>query len=418
MRSAEKICAVMLALFFWHGGISISGLAQDADTDVPHEEQIFELRILDGESRGFLSSAEVWLRGRGENEWSLAGKTTNGVVCFDTSEIPEFELMVKEEQFSTYRSVRLHAAALGGELVIEMSRHPIVCARLIAPFPEMAATFLIGPERQTPLYLGPPYNIADGSFEETGRFFIELNPAASAVVVVHNIGFACIPIAACFEGMEITLQPWQTLRGRLLKNGKPAANEKIVATRLELPYASIQLAGENFIAETDAAGRFIFDHTIPSGRVTLVAFEQIQKTFAVPEGKTTEINFDCVGKEIDGSLSYVGPERIDWSVSRTYLFACCAAPEPQAFDNPPDDRDDEECYGLDTNSNGTFGAPMIPPGSYKLLLTCAAIEDAVEPPDQPRPMLTFSGNIVVSAGEKPEKFHVMLTKEEQTIDEP
>jgi hypothetical protein len=100
------------------------------------------------------------------------------------------------------------------------------------------------------------------------------------------------------------------------------------------------------------------------------------------------------------------------------LFACCAAPELQALDNPSDDRDDEECYGLDTNSNGTFGAPMIPPGSYKLLLTCAAIEDAVEHPDQPRPMLTFSGNIVVSAGEKPEKFHVMLTKEEQTIDEP
>jgi hypothetical protein len=326
--------------------------------------------------------------------------------------------MVKAEEFSTYRSVRLHATALDGEMAIEMSRHPIVCARLIAPLPEMAARFLIGSERQTPLYLGPPFNLGDGSFDETGRFFIELDPTASAAVIAHNVGFACIPIEACFEGMEVTLQPWQTVRGRLLKNGKPAANEKVVATCLQLPYASIRLAGENFVTQTDTAGRFIFDHTLPSGRLTLVAFEQIEKTFAIPEGKTTDVIFNCVGKEIEGALIYVGPEQIDWSAAHCCLIACRAAPEPQALDNLPGADDDEECYGLDIDSHGMFTAPLIPQGSYKALLTCVAIENALEPSGQPGQILTFSGNIVVSAGERPEKFHVMLTKEEQGIDEP
>jgi hypothetical protein len=220
MRSAGKILRVVCAAFFLQRCLPADGLAQEEQTDVPHEEQIFELRILDGESRGFVRSADVWLRPRGESEWIAIGNTTNGFVWFDTSRIPEFELMVKAEEFSTYRSVRLHAAALDDEMIIEMSRHPIVCARLIAPLPEMAASFLIGPERETPIYRGPPDNFADGSFEETGRFFVELDPAASAIVVIHNIGVACIPIAACFENMEVTLQPVANLAGSVAQKWK------------------------------------------------------------------------------------------------------------------------------------------------------------------------------------------------------
>jgi hypothetical protein len=186
---------------------------------------------------------------------------------------------------------------------------------------------------------------------------------------------------------------------------------------VELPYASIQLAGENFTVETDTNGRFVFNQTAPSGRVTLVAFEQIEKTFAIRETKPTEIIFDCAGKEIEGSLRYAGPEQIDWNVCRAVLFACRAPRELQPFDNLPDENEEEEWYTIETGANGAFGAPMIPPGNYKLVLTCA-IENTVENGHDPGHLLTFSGSIVVGAGETPEKFHVMLTKEEQPIDDP
>jgi hypothetical protein len=204
----------------------------------------------------------------------------------------------------------------------------------------------------------------------------------------------------------------------LLKNGKPAANEKVIATRVELPYASIHLAGENFTVETDKGGRFLFDHTLPSGRVTLVAFDQIQKNVSVRAGITTDITFDCAGKEIKGSLMYAGPEQIDWSAGHILLLAHKAAQPAPALDNLPDDTEDEECYAVEIDSDGTFSAPMIPPGNYKLSLRCGVVPDAVKSTHLAVQPLTFSGNIVVSAGEKPEKFHVMLTKEEQTIDEP
>ena len=74
MRSAGKILGVVCAAFFLQRCVPADGLAQEEQTDVPHEEQIFELRILDGESRGLVRSAEVWF-GREGNE-KRRGDTT------------------------------------------------------------------------------------------------------------------------------------------------------------------------------------------------------------------------------------------------------------------------------------------------------------------------------------------------------
>src|SRR5213075_37687 len=110
---------------------------------------------------------------------------------------------------------------------------------------------------------------------------------------------------------------------------------------------TLRLAGENFTVETDAEGQFTFNQTLPPGRVTLVAFDQIQKCFVVRAGKPAEVIFDCVGKEVEGALTYAGPEEIDWSTGRIVLLACRGAQAPAALDNLPCDVEDEECYSIE-----------------------------------------------------------------------
>ena len=415
MWSLARICVAVFA-----AALLQSTMAQEIEGDEPkaQHEPAVKLTVLEPVSGEPVRNAEVWFRPHGSGAWIAAGKATNGIMSIDTAKYgeTEIELMIKTGDGAAARTTRSRSATWG-EVSITMPQNPTISARLVAPFPELAATLLVGPERAPSLFRECDSLRANDTCDAAGVFIIERDPDVSAVIVDHDLGYACIPIAGCFDGMEVTLQPWRTLRGQLLKNGKPAPHETVSAASAAFPCARLPLAGESFTVETDVNGRFAFDQMLPAGDVSLVAFGQIQRTFPVKMGKPTEVVFDCTGKEIEGALSYTGPEEIDWNVARAMLLACRGAREAVALDNVADDTDEEESYAVEIGPEGTFSGKLIPAGEYFMIVMCSVIGSRNEE-QQGSQLLTFSGNIEVSPGTGQEKFHVMLTKEESTIDEP
>lgn len=367
--------------------------------------KVINVEVVDSVSHKRVTDAEVWWRPVGEIYWGKSQVATNGILPLTVGNAAELELIVQSSNYPTYRSPKLQVASLKGRFEVQMFNSGEIRGKLHAPYPELARVFFIAPTMQGGIeFNDDARRTRYRSCDSDGTFRIDPWAGATALVFVHDFGLACVPLVACGEDVEVTLQPWQRLRGTLLKNGKPAAKEKVTATRVQLPFATVPLDSHCFTVETDKDGRFVFER-IPAGQVELVALEQIKRPFTVQQGLTTEIVFDCRGKEVAGRLRY--SQALDWAPEHT---TAGLMREPTGLelnlglDLPPTD---EECqrnyYQLDVAPDGTFARALIPVGDYTVV---------VSNDTDPNHWLNLNAKIRVLDVEEPQRFEIVLRDEE------
>ncbi len=109
-----------------------------------------------------------------------------------------------------------------------------------------------------------PQTITDAA----GQFSIRLKPNTESLVVVHEVGFALVPVAQAKRAM-ILLQPWGAIEGTVLTAGQPAAGQQVFL-HAWLPDSDAQLwpVALDTTVTSDARGRFRFNH-VPPGPVAL-----------------------------------------------------------------------------------------------------------------------------------------------------
>ena len=103
--------------------------------------------------------------------------------------------------------------------------------------------------------------------DEQGRFEFAPKLGCGEIVASHSSGFARLAIATLPAQVEIKIQPWAAIHGRLVKQGKPVAGEDIdivFADTLNMQRRRIYLSR----GRTDSEGYFKIEY-LPAGKLQL-----------------------------------------------------------------------------------------------------------------------------------------------------
>jgi len=181
----------------------------------------------------------------------------------------------------------------------------------------------------------------DGSIVRSGadgRFTLPMYVNAQTVIVVHDQGFAQVPVAELKRSPNITLQPWGKVEGTLRLGHHAAANEMVVLSdspiRLE-KMRSVTPGGTNgfaftntspatfeppiydfndFQARADEAGNFIITY-VPPGEHTLAKLVPIGNgsrrhqrlgNIVVKPGETLRVSYGGDERTVSGKVTVAG----------------------------------------------------------------------------------------------------------------
>ena len=110
--------------------------------------------------------------------------------------------------------------------------------------------------------------------DEQGQFLLPEDDSVQAVVIVHTDGFASLAPGELRKAGVARLDAWATVRGVLLKNGQPLANEELGLTGNYGSNNPITLDGRAFRAVTDSDGKFEFAKA-PPGPLRILRFQSV-----------------------------------------------------------------------------------------------------------------------------------------------
>lgn len=216
-----------------------------------------------------------------------------------------------------------------------------------------------------------------------GSFATVAPPAATAIVVVHELGCGSAPIIGWTNGTAIQLRPWVSLRGRMIINGKPAANRLIAAVLCRFLNGNARFYLRNFDATTDAEGRFVFER-LPPGVIDVVqkvelagggqAFSHWSSFVADASLPATDVVYDSEGRDLSGTLIDNKGQPVDWRglIIDGRLLPTKSSPALDEFaplaggapGRPP------QYFVVSIKADGKFSAEAIPPGEYNLQVNC------------------------------------------------
>ncbi len=243
--------------------------------------------------------------------------------------------------------------------------------------------------------------------DEAGKFSLAAATAPQGLIVIHQLGYAEITLAAVEANGTITLQPWGRVEGKLMLDSQPVANERIVVGNDVVRYDD---AGRRFRfmyfyfeAKTDSAGKFSFDKVPPGQcnvfrqtRISHNGFESHDTPIVVNAGRVTQVVLGGTGRPIVGKAILAGtngtidwknvpvqlrlkiadepgsrPERADFSSNEAYIAAAEHFFEAYRA---------QRRFGTFCDSNGSFRLSDIPAGTYKLEITLRGFKpDSVGP---------------------------------------
>ncbi len=229
-----------------------------------------------------------------------------------------------------------------------------------------------------------------------GRFAFPPQEPPYTIVVLHDAGFAerTIRGADAPPAAELTVRPWGRIEGTFRIGSRPAARQKLKLdyskpgdTPETLPWWS----GE---AETDDAGRFVFERVLPGdvtvGRPVLLKDRGSSQTWGqshvthvdVAPGETVRPTIGGTGRPVIGKVTapagIAGP--IDWTFSNNSLIP--KEPTPVGFlsrlagGKKSPRRAGGGCT-VKLEADGTFRAEDVEAGAYTLLIVLN------EPPRDP-----------------------------------
>jgi hypothetical protein len=228
--------------------------------------------------------------------------------------------------------------------------------------------------------------------DPAGHFAFPFDPAPKLVAAVHPQGFGRVQLNATNRNVSIVLQPWGRIEGTLkLRDGKNAGRQ-INLSAISNPYSrqGISLDFGTFSAKTDEHGNFTFDQ-VPPGDFNLDLFIGFGIPFShqtpveVLAGETQKVQIGGTGRMVSGRFVFSDANRaIDWPKQAWYAhIATKLPPLPVPAGLKPAERQkwQEEyyqsaegqartrasrSYSLTLESDGSFTAEDVPPGSYEL----------------------------------------------------
>ncbi|MGN6543727.1 MAG: redoxin family protein, partial [Aureliella sp.] len=247
-------------------------------------------------------------------------------------------------------------------------------------------------------------NSSDGSrlvsarTDDQGRFTWRAQFEPLLIHVIHKQGFAERELGVDEQPGTIQLQPWASIRGRLIQSGKPVANERIEFWPQKRRTSDQPRFEEQYYAITDADGRFEFERLPPiagSVRAYLGPWQDspLQSSQSVPvalrPGEQLDIELGGSGTHITGQVVPTGRggAELDEGYSLNYLIArrpgIPVPPELLApeFDiqHPLDERSlstlsgnpwlhSKDNYFVKLSPEGDLNVHGVPAGEYDLVI--------------------------------------------------
>jgi hypothetical protein len=222
--------------------------------------------------------------------------------------------------------------------------------------------------------------------DDLGRFQFQPQREPEAIYVAHELGFAEVGLAAAEAGLlEIALQDWSHIEGRLQSAGSPVGKRMIALVR-PAPDRLVYHAN-HYTALTDPHGWFSIDR-VPPGEHWLVRIIRGQPSHAIAivtePGRTLPLDVAVEGRWVTGQvrLSPSLPNE-NWLGNHPgFLRRWVPALEPPSFGDEAArqawHRDwrrsavgqrralDEFPFVLSFEADGHFRVEDVPPGTYTL----------------------------------------------------
>ena len=206
---------------------------------------------------------------------------------------------------------RLQRGGLASGRVVDATGRPVV--RAVVGLEGAGFGFIV---RDNHTFSG---NDAPQSITDTeGLFSLRLKLNTESLVVVHEAGFAQVPVAQA-KRATIVLQPWGAIEGVVLTAGQPAAGQRVFL-QAWLPESDADLwpVSLDTTVMSDAQGRFRFDH-VPPGPVALSRYYKFSPGTAgitgigprqrvdVPAGGVVEVTLATTGRTLVGRFELSQP---------------------------------------------------------------------------------------------------------------
>jgi len=231
--------------------------------------------------------------------------------------------------------------------------------------------------------------------DEAGGFSFVPDPDAHTVVAAHELGFGRAQLAGANQLLEIHLQPWGRVEGRLQLRGDSNAGREVTLYDGSVSFYRGPIA-LSYYAKTDDKGNFVFEK-VPPGDFDLfyvaglgIPFSQ-ETPVEIKPGGTTRVQMISTGRKLVGR--FVAPDAeqtIDWP--KQILFANLGTkPEPLLWPKGLTAREVEKWnvefwqskegrariralrgHSPKVKADGSFSIEDVPPGTYQFTATLEA----------------------------------------------
>jgi thiol-disulfide isomerase/thioredoxin len=219
-----------------------------------------------------------------------------------------------------------------------------------------------------------------------GGFVVPKIPGVTLLYVAHEEGFCEFNLEEAQSPLSIQLLPWGRIEGIVKLEGKPAPHEKISLMKGDMmpDVTRLGLAPGVFQTESDAQGRFVFEH-LPPGEVQVCRMVNNMYSAGqyadITPGKATVMEHGFNGRQLNGRLvASDATTNLNWKHSAGFsLSTKSARPEPppgedartwqqkylQSAEGKQRARE-THYFGLVIEANGDFRIDDVPPGTYEL----------------------------------------------------
>ncbi len=211
--------------------------------------------------------------------------------------------------------------------------------------------------------------------KEDGKFSFPVQMDVYAIVVLHDEGYLKITDTELAESTDLTLQPWATVKGKILVGKDPIPNET-VRLGFDLPPESSQpRIYYDYRTATDDKGCFVFER-VPPGQARISRMIRISDrrsgyshstSVEAKAGETVSITIGGMGRPVTGKVlvpDYLN-EKFDWQHT-DYGLRVDSSEGPYRQ------------IGFKINVDGTFRIDDVPTGDYHFYV------NAFAPPSDPQ----------------------------------
>ncbi len=283
----------------------------------------------------------------------------------------------------------------------------------------LLCTSLAGVTLDGAAHVQPGLNTSTYRTQTDARGHFSLAPAVDpqGLIVIHDEGFAQVAASEVSTGLNLTLQPWGRLEGKLVLDSRPAANEQIIAANQVARYTEdgrrFGFLSFRLETTTGADGKFAFDK-VPPGQCSIFRFKRVsnamfssnEQLITCDPGEVTQVVLGGSGRPIIGkAVCAAASSPSDWSrvvvqVSSGSSSQPGARPKREDFHSVQafidaserffNQRQPQQHFAALCGADGSFRIPDVPAGRYELAITIRDFKaNSAEPHDisDPAPVI-------------------------------